>query len=173
MRRNIIIIGVLSLGTMGGLAFIYSHQPKMAYVRLGYLYDNFDCKKDLEVKLSSVVNSRNAIIDSMEIHLKALANEIEDKGKKDQSELKQFEEEKQLFLNKKKQFEEDDQNMTDRYKEQINKQLSQYVKDYGTANGYAYIFGAEGGGSIMSADEKFDITTTVLQYVNERYKGKN
>jgi len=172
--RIVVFVGLIcGIGSavMGG--YMYMHQPKMAYIRLGYLYDNFDYKKELEVKLNNVIQTRNAIIDSMQIHLKSLATDIESSKKKDDAEIKRFGEERQRFLDKKKQFDEDDQSVTDRYKDQINKQLTQYVKDYGNANGYTYILGAEGGGSIMAADEKNDITTTVLQYINERYKGKN
>jgi outer membrane protein len=73
---------------------------------------------------------------------------------------------------KKQQFDDDNQDMSKQYTEEIMKQLNEYVRDYGKANGYTYILGAQGSGSIMSADDKNDITTTVLEYVNEKYKGK-
>jgi hypothetical protein len=34
------------------------------------------------------------------------------------------------------------------------------------------IFGANGQGSLMYADEQTDITTPLLEYINDRYDGK-
>lgn len=37
--------------------------------------------------------------------------------------------------------------------------------------GYRYIFGAEGSGVLMYADERNNITKEVIEYINARYKG--
>jgi len=169
-----IVIGAVisSVISIGGLCYVYKTQPKVAFVRVGYLYDNFDYKKELEAKLDNVAQSRKSITDSLEFKLKLLLKRIQENKKKDDKQIGEFNDQKQSYLMKKQQFDDDNQDMSKRYTDEIMKQLNQYVQDYGKANGYTYIFGAEGNGSIMSADDKNDITTTVLDYVNEKYKGK-
>jgi outer membrane protein len=169
MTIGALIISVISIV---GIIYMYKSQPKVAYVRVGYLYENFDYKKEMETKLDNVVQSRKTITDSLEFKLKILARKIQGEKKKDDAEISEFNDEKQGYLMKKQQFDDDNQDMSKKYTEEVMKQLNQYVQDYGTANGYTYIFGAQGSGSIMSADDKNDITTTVLDFVNEKYKGK-
>lgn len=162
---------VISVITLTGVACIYLKQPKIAYVRIPYLYDNFQYKKEMESKLTNIMQSRKLIIDSIEISLKAFADRLQNEKKPDEKEIADFNYRKEQFLNKKEQFEEDDNNVSKRYADEILKQLTQYVQDYGKDNGYTYIMGAEGTGALMAADEKNDITTPVLAYINEKYKG--
>ena len=167
-----IVAFVISLTSLGGVMYMYMSLPKTAYVRVGYLYDNFQFKKELESKLTTIVSARKTVLDSLELHLKVLSNSIERSSKKDGQEIEKFNQERQQYLMKKQQFEEDQQNQTKQYSDEISKQISQYVEDYGKANGYTYLYGATGNGTILSANDKYDITTTVLEYINERYKGK-
>lgn len=162
---------ILSIISIAGIIYMYKIQPKVAYVRVVYLYDNFEYKKELEAKLNNVVSYRKSIADSLELRLKQLAEKIQESKKKDENAISAFNDERQKYLLKKEQFDDDNASMSKKYTEEIMKQLNEYVQDYGKANGYAYIFGAEGNGNIMSADDKNDITATVLDFVNEKYKG--
>jgi outer membrane protein len=67
--------------------------------------------------------------------------------------------------------EEDNQVQTKKYDEEIITQLNQYVQDYGKEMGYAYIYGNNGEGSLMYADDARVITREMIEYVNNRYKG--
>ncbi len=163
---------VISLVSISGIIYLVKSQPKVAYIKVGYLYDNFDYKKELESKLTNMVQMRKTIIDSLGLHLDQLSQSIERDKEKDKTKISEFNEEKQKYLMKKQEFDEDNQDVTKRYSDETMKQLNQYVQDFGKTNGYTYILGAEGAGAIMSADEKYDITSQVLDYVNDRYKGK-
>jgi outer membrane protein len=165
--------GAISVLCIVVLSFSFISQPKVAYIRVGYVYDNFEYKKELEAKLTNVVQYRKTMLDSMALQLNILSKSIESSPKKDDDEIKKFEDGKQKYLMKKQEFDEDNDDVKKKYAGEIMKQMNQYVEDYGKANGYAFIYGAEGNGTIMSADNKYDITSKVVQYVNERYKGKN
>jgi outer membrane protein len=167
-----IFIGVISIATLTSVIYIYAKQPKMAYVRVPYLYDNFEYKKEMQAKMTNVLQGRKSVLDSLELHLKILSGHLQNEKKPDEKEIQQFSDEREKYLTKKQQFEEDDNNASKRYADEILKQLTQYVDDYGRENGYTYILGAEGSGAIMSADERNDITNAVLIYINEKYKGK-
>ncbi|HUH74218.1 MAG TPA: hypothetical protein VLZ75_07405 [Chitinophagales bacterium] len=50
--------------------------------------------------------------------------------------------------------------------------LNQYIIEFGDEKKYRYIFGANGTGTMMYGAERKDITSDVLEYVNEKYNGK-
>lgn len=54
----------------------------------------------------------------------------------------------------------------------IWKRLNPYVADYGKEHGYLYLYGANGTGNVLYADESQNITDELIQYVNKRYHGK-
>lgn len=54
----------------------------------------------------------------------------------------------------------------------IWKRLNPYIADFGKEKGYSYIYGANGTGNVLYADEKENITEELIQYVNNRYHGK-
>jgi outer membrane protein len=162
----------VSLLILSGMIFMYKSQPKSAYVRLGYIYDNFGFKKELETKLNNVVQVRKTILDSLSLELNMLSRKIQEEHEKDQIKIDRFNDEKQKYLSKKQQFDEDNQSLKEQYTQEIMKQLNQYVQDYANDKGLAFVYGAEGTGAIMAADQKYDMTTPILAYINERYQGK-
>jgi Skp family chaperone for outer membrane proteins len=54
----------------------------------------------------------------------------------------------------------------------IWKRLNPYLIDFGKENGYEYIYGANGTGNVLYADEHQDITEEIIKYVNQRYHDK-
>jgi outer membrane protein len=50
------------------------------------------------------------------------------------------------------------------------KQVKAFVKDYGKANGYTFILGANEAGSVLYGAESTDLTETILDALNEDVK---
>ena len=50
--------------------------------------------------------------------------------------------------------------------------INDYIKVYGKKHGYKIIFGANGQGNIMYADESTDLTDEILKGLNEEYSKK-
>lgn len=155
-----IAIGVLS-------AWIYEvkGKQKTAFVQLNKVYNEFRMTKELESQFTAVENKRKQLLDSLKLQLNVLAA-----GKKPEQ-LQLVQEKQEVYYNYKTQFEQDNAEMTRTYTQQIMKQLSQYVREYGQQQGYAYIYGADGTGVVMHADEQLDVTDEVVQFINKRYKG--
>lgn len=63
---------------------------------------------------------------------------------------------------------EEDRKMT----EMVLVKVNSFLKEYGKQNSYAFIFAANGNGSIAYADEKLDITEEVITQLNKSYKGE-
>lgn len=147
-------------------------QYKTAHIKLGDVYEDFELKKQLEVKLTKVENARKNILDSLEFQLKSLQIKITETKEKDASLIKMFQLNRDNYLKTSQQFEEDNQRMSEEYNKQIWDRLNQYIKDYGKANNYTYVFGADGSGAIMYGSEGVDITEEIIKYTNDKFKGK-
>ena len=172
MNKTFIIITIVLLGICSSLVYyVKSSLPKTAYMDVKKVYNEFTLKKELESKLTNVEQTRKTILDSLELQLKVLSKQLEVLTKRDEQKENIFSAKREEYLVKKKQFDEDNQAMTQQYSEQIMKQLNQYVQDYGKTNGYTYIHGADGNGSMMYADDKHNITDEVTKFINEKYKG--
>lgn len=164
----LIILSVcLSAYTMWNLKV----KNKIAYVELATVFNDFEMTKQYKQKLDAVVNARKSITDSLELNLKARSRSINAHSKTDSKTVDGFEYDKEYYMEKVKQFQEDNLALKRQYDGEINKQINQYVKEYGDKNGYKIIFGAEGSGILMYAQEQDNISKEVLAYINERYKG--
>lgn len=174
MKKNI-LVSLITL-VLCSIVFlcIYTLQQnkKIAWVNITKVYNEFTLKKELETKAISIGNRRKAIIDSAEFDLKSLSREIKSENGKDKTKISLFEVRKQAYFETKKQLEEDNAAMQQQYNEQILIQLNQYIKDYGKSGNYEYILSGDGSGSLMYAVENNDVTADVIQFVNEKYKGK-
>lgn len=167
MRYLLIIIIAMLLASCSG------NPEKTGYVELGPLYSDFNMKQELESQLTTVQNNRTAILDSLELHLNAMMNQLKSVPEPNQNDVTTFQLRQQEYHIKKEQFENETANLSGQYTEQIWQQINQYVEEFGKENGYTYIHGADGGGSVMYADESKNLTTQLTKYINNKYKGQN
>jgi outer membrane protein len=172
MKHIYKIIAIILIAAILGFSIYQQfNKPKTAYVNLTKLYNGFEYKKDLEKKLTNVQQARQNILDSLELELKLIVNQIKSSTAKDTSKYSSYSDLKDVYLTKKEQFYNDNEETVNTYTSQIWKQLNQYVTDYGKKNHYTYIFGTDGSGAIMYSSSKEDITEEVLTYVNKEYNG--
>lgn len=173
MNKRIYIIAFISITIVGIVLFYFykSSNEKTAYVDINKIFAEFTLKKELEVQLIKVKESRKAIIDSLEFGLKLLSKQIQSENQTNKERIALFEVKREEYIQKKKQFEEDTDAIAKQYDKQIISQMNQYVKDYGNKNGYTYIFGADGSGFLMFSAEQKNITEEVKKYINNKYKG--
>lgn len=151
----------------------YTHKKsKVAFIELQRVFNEFEMTKQYKVKLESVVNARKAISDSMELSLTTKSNVLKQTGARNNQLVDDFLYEKEMYMQKMGQFQEDNITMKQKYDAEINKQLSQYVKDYGEKHGYQFIYGAEGSGVIMHANASYNVSDDIILYINKRFKGE-
>ena len=67
-----------------------------------------------------------------------------------------------------KQAEEEDNKLTAGVVTQVNA----YLEEYGKTEGYKIIFGANGSGNIIYGEDAINITSDVLEGLNQEYDGK-
>lgn len=170
-------IAVVLLTILFGSAIIWiivkqRNLPKTGYVLISEVYNSFEMKKEMEKKYLLVKNSRDKILDSLELELKILGSKIKKEEEKNKTTIEDFTYKREEYLQRKKTYDEDNEALTKKYDQEIITQLNQYVKDYGERNGYTYIFGNDGNGSMMYANEAGNITKDVIVFINGKYRGE-
>ena len=166
ISRIMILANVILAAGIVFSIFYKRDEKKIVYVEIGKLYKEFKLTKELESQYKNVANARKLFLDSLEIRIRSIMD--------DNSREKEINEMKNQYVLKKQQFDEDNNAMNTQLNGQIMNQLNQYMTDYGQENGFDFIFGAEGSGAIMYADEKsYNLTEPVLAFINSKYEGKN
>lgn len=163
-------ITLLAIGIVTCILYINFTKPKMGYVVIQDVFNDFELKKELQKKLENVKNYRQKMVDSLRIDLTILSKKIQSNVattiEKDLFERKKLEYNQKLQI-----FEEDNTVLTKQYDQEILTQLNQYIKDYGNKNNYDLILGNTTDGSLMFGKEKYNVTKEVTTYINEKYKG--
>lgn len=161
---GIIAIGVGALISIG----VYLQQPKTAFVDNQRLFAAFEGKKELEARLEQGAQAQQAALDSLKLQLM----QLERLASTDATARQQFLIVRQQYEQQQQQLDGAYQQQSRDYTEVIWKQISHYTIAYGKANGYDYIFGTAGQGSLMYGAQQHDITEEVLIYINQQYAGK-
>lgn len=163
----VVVVGIAILvGILIGILVVQGDTPRVAYIQIGQVYQEFALTKELEAKYHNTSQSRQTVLDS----LQAKIIRLDRAGKIPSDSLERLQ---RYYLRKEQKFQEDGTLQTQQYDEQIWKQLNQYIQDFQRDRKYNMVLGANGRGSIMAADSSLDITEAVLSYINHRYSGGN
>lgn len=160
---------------IGLFIFVGFNLPKesnTAYVSSGTLFEKFELRQQLETEFQNDMNARKAVLDSLQLQLSTMAQQLEQQPSPSQEQVELFQYKRETFFRAQQLFEEENEQKYAQFQEQVWTQLNQYVSDFGTENNLDYIFGANGNGSIMHASPENDITDQVVQYANQKFKGQ-
>lgn len=173
-----VVLGLLMISTV----YLWTHMPaapsgesvirKTGYVEVVEVFEAFEMKQELQQKLENDLNAKQAVLDSLMFQLQTLNNALSAKEHPGNEEIQAFQGLQTYYLQQKQLFDGYSQELTAKYDAQILEQLSQYIKDFGLANGYDYVFGATGDGNILYGTEPANITPQVIEYINASYQGK-
>lgn len=174
MKKQWFIYPVFLILAVGAaVAYTEITRNKTGYIEIATVYDNFKMKQELEKQLEKIQNERKNILDSARFVLEGLKRRYEAvNGEEKNNIAARWNAKSEELQYKERQFEEDNQRLVGEYQRQITTQMSQYVKDFGKENNYKVIYGASGEGTLMYADDEYNITEEVKNYINARYEGK-
>lgn len=147
----------------------YDNSGHTGYVDNRILFEKFLGKKELEVRLNKLANNQKAQLDSLRLNLLATRNQYAATKNKELQEL---------LGNQEFRFRQLEQEFTSYYEEESQKytqdvwvQINQYVLEFGKEKDYDFIYGASGDGGLMYANDEYNLTDEVLNYINLRYEG--
>ena len=173
MKNNLTIICavlccVICLGVTG---YTWINQPKTAYVNLGQVFKEFDGKKELEATLVQIQQRQKLMLDSLNLKFDLFQKQLLEQGLNRQEVQYAYEAQRVHIQQTTQRITEQQQNQQQEFTENIWNQIDQYVRDYGEENGYNYIHGANGNGSLMYVSEGYDITDDIIEFLNLKYAG--
>lgn len=148
-----------------------SSNNKTAFFLNAAVYNEFTYKKELEMDLEQIQNAAQKTMDSLQLDLQVAENYMVS-GTPTEDDKVMFERKRQTFYMTQKQVEEAYALKVQESYNLIWDRINGYVKEYGETNGYDYIFGANGDGTVMYADGSEDITSDITEFVNQRYAGE-
>ncbi|MEM9822747.1 MAG: OmpH family outer membrane protein [Bacteroidota bacterium] len=154
---------------LGALFLLWKNTPKTAFVDLGYLYENFNGKKELANRLLYFENQQKGIMDSLAMDITSLQKKVTPQTGK--AVLAKLNQQQSNYYQLQRNFADQYQQQDQQYAEEVWQQINQYVIEYGEANGYDYIYGTSGNGSLMYGCDQRNISPQVLNYINQRYEG--
>lgn len=167
LKKNLPLI-LLFIVISGVFLFSFLSSKKTAYVNTYQVYEQFKLKKELEKKLKQTELGRQTVLDSIKAKIQfSFSNKLLNEAERNI----QISELKEAYYLKEQQFSKENETQAQQYTSQIWEQLNQYIKEFGNENKYDYIYGATGEGNLMFANEKEDITSVVIEFVNKRYEG--
>lgn len=170
MNKIIAPIAIIALCiSLTCLVLALKGNQKTVFVNIETVYNDFTMKKELELKFENVAGMRKQILDSLKLELNILSQQITSKN--DAEKIAVFQRKREEYALKEENFTESTMQTNEQYKNQIWKQLSQYIKQFGKKNNYKYILGFENKSSVLYGDEAQDVTGELSEYVNELYKG--
>jgi outer membrane protein len=136
------------LGIALGYWFFESRKPRTGYIENQRVFEAFEGKKYLEEKLSTVKAENKKRIDSLAKSMPAswLDGEIT-------------------------RVNVEEQQLAQQYNADVWREINRLIAEFGQHEGFEYVFGASGTGSLMYASESRDVTDEVIKFVNARYRG--
>jgi outer membrane protein len=170
MNKIIGVLGIIGfIISITCLTMQFNKQKKTVFVNIETVYDEFTMKKELESKFETVTQIRQQMLDSIKLELTIMSKSLS--ANSDPNKIEEFKFKRQEYAIKEQSFTESTEQTNEQYKNQIWKQLSQYIKQFGKKNKYTYMLGFENKSSILYGDEAEDVSKELIIYVNEMYKG--
>lgn len=156
-------------------AFMSCQQSqKIGYVDNTVLINDYIEKKDIETQLQSKIDAFQKRTDSMRQAFQLEINEAEIKARSmSQSKIQKLSkdlQDKETALSQRVQFEQQQIAQESQAKnDSLIKKVKNFVKDYGSKNGYSFILGSNEAGSVMYGKDDKDLTQTLLDLLNKQY----
>lgn len=77
----------------------------------------------------------------------------------------------QEFVQKRDELDQFNQTFAIEESSKIWKRINSYVKEFSQENGYKIVVGSQDNNEVLYADEKIDVTSQLLMYINKKYEG--
>jgi len=159
------------------ILFGCQQSEKIGFVDNSKLINEYQEKKDVEAKLQSKIDQFQKRTDSLRQAFQLEINDAEIKARRmsnsEKQALSKELQDKDNLLAQRLQFEQQQINLEGQaMNDSLITRVKDFVKDYAIKNGYSYILGSNEGGSVLYGKEASDLTQTILDLMNEEYKGQ-
>lgn len=133
----------------------------VVYIDNVKVFEDFSMKKDFDKVLETDMLSEKASLDSIENRINYFESlKMSEESVKARNEYS--------FIQN--QYSVKFQKLANDYTNQVNERLNQYLKEFGDSMNYDFILGTNGSGNVMYAKDTLDVTSQVIDFINNAYK---
>lgn len=173
MKTILAYINLAATITLAGYIFMGGEQEKIYFVDNIKLFSSFSMKKQLEKELIISQKKDEVHLDSLRMMLNGLYSSMADsKNKNNEAMIIRSRQLEQHIAASEMEIAEKNERLVHDTDEKIWTRLNRYVSEYGEKNECKLILGSSGNGNIMYGVQQVDITTAVIDFVNQRYTGQ-
>lgn len=158
MKKIVLLLSVLVLLMLGFNVYLLVSHEKIVYVDLGELQDNYKLKKDLEEKAKGTLLMIKNAIDSF-----SMIKKMEGAGSRNtgvDTSIVRLQYEFQRYYN------ESNVEISNKIWDRLNPVIEKYGKEHN----YSVIVGANGAGTVLYGEKRYDVTDDLIKYINADYE---
>ena len=147
---------------------IFNKSEKVVYVDLQKVYKDFKMKAEIEKEAESLIQGRQAMLDSLLSELQIKETDVaksKDKDLKDR-----FEKEKESYLKKKQYFDNSSQQIIEHYNGKLWEEIQKLSVDFAKIEGFDVILGKGAAQAFVYGNDKLDCTGKFIDYINQHYE---
>ena len=156
------------------ILFTSCNQTKIAYINVEDLMKDYNATKELEEKLKSRQEEMTKALDSIGAPFQLKVQEYYQNANKMSAQKKAeteqaLQQEQQILQARQQQAGQALQLENQTLSEALTKKVDSFVADYAKAKGIQLVFGTSGNGTVMYGDDKLDVTSDILDILNDNY----
>jgi len=156
------------------ILFTSCNQTKIAYINVEDLMKDYDATNALEEKLKARQEEMTKELDSIGAPFQLKVQEYYQNANKmsaqKRAEAEQaLQQEQQILQARQQQAGQALQLENQTLSEALTKKVDSFVADYAKAKGIQLVFGTSGNGTVMYGDDKLNVTSDILEILNENY----
>jgi outer membrane protein len=154
---NVLLISALAFFL---LFYFFKSNNEIVYVDTVKLFDGFRMTKEMKRAGEKEFNSRKLVLDNLYSNLQSPTISASEK-----KELMQ------QFIQGKEELEQFSQTFATEQTTKILSRIKSYTAEFSKDKNYLLVVGSDNKQTILFADEKIDITSELLSYLNKKYEG--
>ena len=168
-KNILILLVVIILSTLISLIVLkfFNKAEKIVFVDLQKAYKEFKMKAEAEKEAESLLQNRQAMLDSLLSELQSKEKDVANSKDKDIKD--KFEKEKESYLQKKQYFDNSSQQIIEHYNGKLWEEIQRLSIDFAKVESYDVILGKGATQSFVYGNDKLDCTSKFIEYINQHY----
>jgi len=156
---------------------LISCTQKIAYVDVPQVMKNYDGAKANEKALKKKSETFKKELDGLVANWRAKVKDYQSKAKKMTASKRAAKEQELLgeqrsISQRQQHIQQVVQTENQKVIDSLGKKIGDFVKKYAKKNGYKFVFGTSGNGTVMYGDKSANITQNIIKSLNKAYKKK-
>lgn len=175
MKKSITILAI-AMAVISCNKAVEVKEVKTAYVDTSKLFEEYTEAKDIKAKFKSKSEEMGRELDQEAARFKQDAAYFQKNAQANGQEWAQkngaaLQERQQRLQYAEQELSQKLQQEMGVESDSMISSVRKFIKNYGKEKGYSYVYGTNESGSILYAEDKFDITKEIVKLLNDKYKA--